>query len=57
MKEIEQKDEIILIVKDAINANSRMADSDGVIELDGNDVDHIASEIADEVYKNCCRKA
>lgn len=56
MKEIEQKDEIILMVKGAINANARMGDDD-VIELDGNDVDHIASEIADEVYKNCCRKA
>lgn len=28
MKEIEQKDEIILIVKDAINANARMGDDD-----------------------------
>lgn len=50
MKEIEQKDEIILIVKDAISANARMTGED-TFEFDGNDVDHIADEVADNVLE------
>ena len=51
MNKEQQKDELILIVKKAINANTEQhfADDDTVY-IDGNDVDHIAEQVADEVY-------
>lgn len=51
MNKEQQKDEVILIIKKAINANTEQhfADDDTVY-IDGNDVDHIAEQVADEVY-------
>lgn len=55
MKEVELKDEIILIVKGAISGNAKRADGD-VFELDGNDIDHIADEAADDILWRGYRK-
>lgn len=46
----QQKDEIILIVKKAIAANSYIDLSDDRVISDCNGVDHIAEEVADAVY-------
>ncbi len=46
----EQKDEIILTVKNAFAANSGWADEDAYV-IDCNDVDHIAQETADNLNK------
>lgn len=51
------KDEIILMVKKAINANTEQhfADDDTVY-IDGNDVDHIADEVYEALYNAGYRK-
>lgn len=51
----EQKDEIILTVKNAFAANSGWADEDAYV-IDCNDVDHIAQETADNLNKVGYRK-
>lgn len=57
MNKEQQKDEIILMVKNAIAANSiPFEDSDELVELDGSDVDNIAEEVAEEVYNAGYRK-
>lgn len=55
MKEMELKDEIILMIKDAINGNVRMTEDD-TFEFDGNDIDHIADEAASGVLERGYRK-
>lgn len=43
------KDELILIAKKAIEANSTYAvGEDEIIALDGNDIDHIAEQVAED---------
>lgn len=49
--ETQVKDEIILVVKEAIRDNTTLAAVDGELaELNSNDVDHIAEAVADRLY-------
>lgn len=48
--ETQVKDEIILVVKEAIRDNTSATDIDDIVELDSNDVDHIAEAVADRLY-------
>lgn len=51
--ETQVKDEIILVVKEAIRDNTTLAAVDWEpAELDSNDVDHIAEAVADRLYAN-----
>lgn len=50
MNKIQQKDKIILNVKKAIKAKMRRSIDGGYVELDDNDIDHIAAEVAEFVY-------
>lgn len=51
MTKEQQKDKIIEIVKNAINDNSvTLYGADDMVSIDGDDVDHIAEEVAEEVY-------
>lgn len=51
MKKEQQKDKIIEIVKKAIDDNTIVGSGEGdIIALDCNDVDHIADEVAENVY-------
>nr|DAM56597.1 MAG TPA: transcription factor [Caudoviricetes sp.] len=51
MEKEQQKDKIIEIVKKAIDDNSVTAyGEDDIVSIDGDDVDHIAEEVAEEVY-------
>ena len=53
MTKEQQKDKIIEIVKKAIDDNSVTAyGEDDIVSIDGDDVDHIAEEVAEEV---CCQ--
>lgn len=55
--ETQVKDEIILVVKEAIRDNTTLAAVDWEpAELDSNDVDHIAEEVADRLYADGWRK-
>lgn len=55
--ETQVKDEIILVVKEAIGDNTTLAAVDWEpAELDSNDVDHIAEEVADRLYVDGWRK-
>lgn len=45
--ETQVKDEIILVVKGAIRDNTSATDIDDIVELDSNDVDHIAEAVAE----------
>lgn len=56
MNKEQQKDKIILTVKKAINANMRRSIDGGYVELDDNDVDHIAEEAAEKLYNAGYRK-
>ena len=57
MNKEQQKDEVILIVKKAIDANTEQHFvDDDTVYIDGNDVDHIAEQVADEVYATGYRK-
>lgn len=50
----QQKDKIIEIVKKAIDDNSVTTyGEDDMVSIDGDDVDHIAEEVAEEV---CCQE-
>ena len=52
MDKEQQKDKIIEIVKKAINDNSVTSyGEDDIVTIDGNDVDHIAEEVAENVYE------
>ena len=42
-------DDIILLVKQVINANSQVNIWTDIIVMDSNDVDHIAEEIAEQI--------
>lgn len=55
INEERQKDEIILIVKQAFNANSGWADEDAYV-IDSNDVYHTAKETAEALYNAGYRK-
>lgn len=44
-----QRDKIISIVKNAISANSKIDIDSDIVSLDGNDVDHIAEQVANDV--------
>lgn len=48
--ETQVKDEIILVVKEIIADNTSARDIDDIVELDSNDVDHIAEAVADRLY-------
>lgn len=48
--ETQVKDEIILVVKEVIADNTSARDIDDIVELDSNDVDHIAEAVADRLY-------
>ena len=51
MTKEQQKDKIIEIVKKAIDDNSVTTyGEDDMVAIDGDDVDHIAEEVAEEVY-------
>ena len=53
MNKEQQKDKIIEIVKKAIDDNSVTSyGEDDIVSIDGDDVDHIAEEVAEEV---CCQ--
>ena len=52
----EQREQIILIVKKAINNNSFLTAMGETVISDSNDVDHIAEEVADTLIKNNYRK-
>lgn len=55
--ETQVKDEIILVVKEAIRDNTTLAAVDWEpAELDSNDVDHIAEAVADRLYADGWRK-
>lgn len=54
--ETQVKDEIILVVKEAIRNNTSVKDIDDTAELDSNDVDHIAEAVADRLYADGWRK-
>ena len=55
--ETQVKDEIILVVKEAIGDNTTLAAVDWEpAELDSNDVDHIAETVADRLYADGWRK-
>lgn len=54
MTKEQQKDKIIEIVKKAIDNNTIVGSGEvDIIELDCNDIDHIAEEVAEEV---CCQR-
>lgn len=55
INEERQKDEIILIVKQAFNANSGWADEDAYV-IDSNDVYHTAKETSEALYNAGYRK-
>lgn len=51
MEKEQQKDKIIEIVKKAIDDNSVAAyGEDDIVSIDGDDIDHIAEEVAENVY-------
>ena len=51
MEKEQQKDKIIEIVKKAIDDNSVTSyGEDDIVSIDGNDVDHIAEEVAEAIY-------
>lgn len=53
----QQKDEIILAVKEAFNDNAEPTPFvRAYIELDGNDIDHIAEQTAETLYNAGYRK-
>lgn len=52
----EQREQIILIVKTAINNNSSVNLMDETVISDDNDIDHIAEEVADTLIENNYRK-
>ena len=53
MTKEQQKDKIIEIVKKAIDDNSVTAyGEDDIVSIDGDDVDHIAEEVAENVIAN-----
>ena len=56
MRDEIQKDEIILVVKKVIAVNTAARDIDDIVELDSNDVDHIAEAVADKLYADGWRK-
>ena len=49
MTEIQIKDKIILVAKEAIRGNTTLAAVDWEVELNSDDVDNIAEEIADKL--------
>lgn len=52
MNKEQQKDKIIEIVKKAIDDNSVTSyGEDDIVSIDGDDVDHIAEEVAENVYE------
>lgn len=52
MDKEQQKDKIIEIVKKAIDDNSVTSyGEDDIVSIDGDDVDHIAEEVAENVYE------
>ena len=52
----EQREQIIITVKTAINNNSSVNLMDATIISDDNDIDHIAEEVADTLIENNYRK-
>lgn len=54
--ETQAKDEIILVVKEAMADNTSARDIDDIAEIDSNDVDHIAEAVADRLYADGWRK-
>lgn len=54
--ETQVKDEIILVVKEVIADNTLARDIDDIVELDSNNVDHIAEAVADRLYADGWRK-
>ena len=58
MKDIDPRDRIILTVKAAINNNStKSSKDDEFIEMDSNDVDHVAEEVAERLLADGWRKS
>lgn len=56
--ETQVKDEIIIVVKEAIRDNTTLAAVDWEpAELDSNDVGHIAEEVADRLYADGWRRS
>ena len=49
-------EEIILIVKSAVAANATIDFDKDTITLDGNDLDHIAEQVAEALYEKNYRK-
>lgn len=45
----DQYEKIISAVKLALNANGHYNEEEGVITLDGNDIDHVATDVAEFV--------
>lgn len=57
MRDEIQKDEIILVVKKVIAVNTAAKDIDDICEIDSNDVDHIAEEVAERLLADGWRKS